>query len=1037
MTVRLVTRRSFLSAAGSTLAWPLAGGFDWSWQPSPAPTAARSIVVFDEPNFPIVDAGPLHAIAGAVSTASVAELADALRPGALLVWRHGSAFPADAWAAIARFLDGGGSLLHVSGEPFTRPVIGTAGAGRRVEPRTLACLQALKLNQSYRLDASRAEVTSITTERRARVLPDGAWIAALEPRFAQTQNVPSESGSPGARDALLRPLAFARRPHDDARFPFAAAAYAIDRLRGPFAGGRWTFWLASTPPTDDEWTWLLAEAARPPVDFRADPTFGCFHDGERPSLLLRAHRPGATDSLTVSCAVAIDGPGAPHRAQAATLTAGEHGAVRVDLPDAVAPGLYRISVDGGPLGRATTGFWIFDERLFASGGALTFDTYTMRRDGRPEPVVGTTTMSSTVHRDFLFEPNAAAWDDTFAELAALKINAIRTGLWSGWRKVSAEPGVVDEAVIRALEAFYLTARRHGLPVIFNLFAFAPEDFGATDPYLDPRALEGQRAFVSTLASRMAPARELIWDLINEPSFESPAHLWSLRPSGSTFERAGFTDWLAKRYQPGDAKASPTAWRDVVRRRWRLRPDEPIDVPRPDDFSDTWVMGARRPYRALDFALFAQDAFEGWIATMRAALRDGGSKGAVTVGQDEAGLGTSPSPLFHHAALDFTCMHTWWNDDALLWDGLVSKASGTPLLIGETGIMQRQLLSGDSVRSPEDFANLLSRKIGYAFASGAFGVVQWCYETNPFMDSDNEAAIGVKRVDGSVKPEHRVLADAAAFVADHRERFDGYVEPDVALIVPTAEQLSSRSLAAAATRASVRTCYEDLRIRLRAVADHRADRDLGQPKAILLPACRSVSDACWGAIVAAVERGATLICSGWFETDDAGLPAERLGVGRRSLRMVETAASYDGRGAAETLRFSGVTPESWYAADVPAPRRLSRGAGAIVHHPLPIEWADATPALAAFYRSALTAAGVTPLIVVDGDPVPGLMAVALPFRDAWLIVAVNESSGPRRLSIGRPGAVARVVLDVPAARSSFAWFKGSGIQVASLSAAAAS
>ena len=1002
-----ITRRSFLSAASSTLALPLVGRFDWSWQPPQTPTPARSIVVFDEPGFPIVDAGPLHTIAGAKSAASGVELTDALRPGALLVWRHGSAFPADAWTAISKFLDAGGSLLYVGGEPFTRPVTGD-GASRRVEPRTVAYLQALKLNQSYRLDASRAEVAPVAADRRSRTLPDGAWIAALEPRFAQTQNVPSESGSPGARDALLRPLAFARRSGDDARFPFAAAAYAIDRLRGPFAGGRWTLWLASAPPTDEEWTWLLAEAARPPIDFRADPTFGCFHEGERPSLILRAHRPGATEALTIPCAIAVDGPGAPHRALTATLTAGEHATVRVDLPDATAPGLYRVSVDGGPLGRATTGFWIFDEKLFASGSALTFDAYTMRRDGRPEPIVGTTTMSSTVHRDFLFEPNAAAWDDTFTELAALDINAIRTGLWSGWRKVSMEPNVIDESVVRAIEAFYLTARRHGLPVIFNVFAFAPEDFGATDPYLDPRALEGQRAFVSTLANRMAPARELIWDLINEPSFDSPDHLWSLRPSGSTFERTAFTDWLATRFQPKDAGAWPTAWRDVVRRRWRLRADESIDVPRPDDFSDAWVFGARHPYRALDFALFAQDAFEGWIAKMRAAIRDGGSNGAVTVGQDEAGLGTSPSPLFHHASLDFTCMHTWWNDDALLWDGLVSKASGTPLLIGETGIMQRQLLSGEAVRSPEDFANLLSRKIGYAFASGAFGVVQWCYETNPFIDSDNEAAIGLKRVDGSVKPEHRVLTDAAAFVARHKAGFDGYVEPEVALIVPTGELLSPRNLAAVATRAAVRASYEDLRIRLRAVADHRADRDLGQPKVILLPACRSVSDLCWRAIVAAVERGATLICSGWFETDDAGLPAERLGVGRRSLRMIEDA-----------FRFSGVTPESWYAADVSAPRRLPRGAGAIVHHPLPIEWADPTPALAAFYRSTLTTAGVSSPIVVDGDASPGVIVVPIQFKDACLIVAINESSRSERVSVGRPGSDARVTIDVPAARSTLA------------------
>ncbi len=495
----------------------------------------------------------------------------------------------------------------------------------------------------------------------------------------------------------------------------------------------------------------------------------------------------------MNCAIAVEGPGAPRRVPAVDLTVGEHGTARVALPGSFRPGLHRVTVDAGPLGRATTGFWVFDAALFASGGALTFDGYTLRRDGHPEPIVGTTTMSATVHRDFLFEPNAAAWDDGFGEIAALKLNAIRTGLWSGWRRITVDANVVDEGVLRALEAFYLTARTHGLPVIFTLFAFVPEDFGAGDPYFAQRALEGQRAFVSALARRMAPAREFIWDLINEPSFASPRDLWSLRPVRTPEERRAFRDWLAVRYQPPDG--APGAWQEVVRRRWRLLAGEAIDLPADDDFTDVWVMGTRRPYRALDYALFAQDRFERWIGDMRAAIRQGGSGGAITVGQDEAGLATSPAPLFHHAAVDFTSMHTWWNSDALLWDGLVAKGTGTPLLVSETGIMQRQHLSGEAVRSPDDFAAILSRKIGYAFASGAFGVIQWCYETNPFINSDNEAAIGLKRADGSVKPEHGVLAQAAAFVARNRARFDGYVAPEIAVVVPTAELLSPRSLAA--------------------------------------------------------------------------------------------------------------------------------------------------------------------------------------------------------------------------------------------------
>jgi hypothetical protein len=1007
-----ITRRAFLSTAStSSIMWPLVRGLDLAWQLPDTEPRRRPIVTFDEPGFPTVDAIALPAMPGARSATSVAELVDTLQPDAVLLWRHGSTFPAEAWKAIFSFLDNGGNLLYAGGEPWTRPVTGAAGT-RRVEPRTVAQLQALRLNQSYRVRLGTATLQRVAgANAGSRPLASDTWIAALEPRFTDTQDFPMEAGSPGARDALLRPLAYANASDGDPRFPAAAVAYAIDRLRGPFAGGRWVFWLASAPPKDDEWEWLLDEASRRPVDFRVGPTFGCFHEGEQPSLIVGAHRPRATEPLRTPCELVIDGPGGSRRTQKVDLHVTEHASMHVPLSGSFVPGLYRVTVEGGPLGRTTTGFWMFDQDLFTSGDALTFDEHTLRRNGRPEPVVGTTTMSASVHRDFLFEPNAAVWDDTFAELASLRINIVRTGLWSGWRRISVDANVVDESFVRALEAYYLTARKHGVPVVFNVFAFVPEDFGSGDPYFDPRALEAQRAFFSALARRMAPAREFIWDLINEPSFASPRNLWTLRPVGSDYERRAFVAWLAARYQPAEGRAEGL-WQDVVRRRWRLRPDEKIDLPSEEDFADTYLRGARRPYRALDYALFAQDAFEKWIGEMTSAIRAGGSQTAITVGQDENGLRTSPGPLFHHRSVDFTSMHTWWNNDALLWDGVLAKPGGKPLLVSETGIMQRERLSGEAVRSPGDFAALLSKKIGYAFAAHAFGVIQWCYETNPFMNSDNEVAIGLKRVDGSAKPEHGVLAAAAAFIARNRSRFDGYVAPDVTLVVPTADQLSPRSLSAAATRATVRAFYEELQIPLCCVVEHRAARDLGQPRVIVLPACRSVSEDAWQAIVAAVNKGATLICSGSFESDDAGLPAERLGVASRLLHMVENVPAWEGV-PATAFRFGGTIPESVDAAVLSAPRRIQHGAGAIVHHPLPIEWAEPTASIAHFYRAAMTRTKVVPRVELVAGANPGVLVVTVPFRDAWLLVAVNESARAHKVVARRPGAAARVTFEVAA------------------------
>ncbi len=1008
---RRVTRRDFLiQASRAPAAWPLVApalsplslaAFGPRATPGRQPSRAP-LVTFDEPGFPVVGAPAPPEISGAVRAATVASLAKALGPEAVLVWRHGAAFPADAWPSILRFLEAGGSVLHLGSEPFTRPVTGALGM-RRVEPRTVAYLAALRLNQSYAIDLEDATLHGVGTSGLAtRALGAGTRAFALEPRFTDAVDFPAEAGSPGAREAIVHPLAHVVRSGRERDAPPAAAAYAIDRLGGRFAGGRWVLWLLSSGPTSDELERLLAVASQPPIDVRLDPSFGCFHGGEQPSTVVRLHRPRARETTRLEGTVSLqDRPPIP-----IALDVAETGTMRVDLPADLPPGLHRVTLDLASIGRTETGFWIFDPDLFASGDRLSFDSYTLRRNDRPDPVVGTTVMSATVHRNFLFEPNAAVWDDTFAGVASADMNVVRTGFWAGWRRIADERGAVDEGVVRALEAFYLTARAHGLPVIFNLFAFTPEVFGGADPYFDPTALAGQRALVASLARRMAPARELVWDLINEPSFASPEKLWSLRPSGSAHERRAFLAWLEAR-EPGGG------WEDAVRRRWRLRADEPIDLPKDTDFQDTYLPGERHPYRALDYALFAQDAFERWIGEMTRAIRDAGSDAPITVGQDEAGLATSPGPLFHHRALDFTSIHTWWANDALLWDGLMAKPSGAPLLVSETGIMQRARSSGEAVRDPGGFADLLSRKIGYAFAAGAFGVVEWIYDVNPYIASDNEAAIGLRRVDGSFKPELDVLADVARFVRRNRDRFDGLEEPAVALLVPTADQLSPRNTAQAATRAAVRALYETVGIRVRAVPDHRAARDLGRPHAIVLPACRGVSTEGWTALIAAVEDGATLVASGWFETDDAGLPADRLGATRRPLNQIEETTGPDGEPA--VFRFAGTLPESWYAA-VGAPRRIARGRGAIVHHPLPIEWADPTPSLAAHYRAAIEAAGVRPPVAVEPDG-PGVTLVTLPFRRDWLLVAVNESGAPRRLRLSRPGRPETLTIGVPPARAS--------------------
>ncbi len=968
-----------------------------------APALVQILVLFAEPGFPAIDVSKdLIQIPGAVVATSVAQLDEALKPGRVLVWRHGSAFPADAWPALIRFLEQGGSLLYLGGEPFTRPVTGPPGK-RAVQPRTVSMLKELRLNQCYRLEVGGATLRHAGGGVPDRTLGDDARASILEPRFTDSKLFENEDGSWGPREAVLRPLSHLYRRGADERFPCAAGSYAIDRLSDRFAGGRWVFHLISTPPTEAELASLLSQAARPAADFRVDPTLGCYHEGETPAVTLSIHVPVAIGEVAFSAAVEVRHPdGRRTTVDAGELRGMQRASAVVRLEGATTPGLYRVTATIEGVEPVETGFWVFDRTLFESGGELSFDGYTLRRDGEPEPVVGTTVMSETVHRDFLFEPNAAVWDDTFAELASLNINLVRTGMWGGYRKICRDGGV-DEAWLRALEAYYLSARKHGVPVLFTFFAFIPEAYGGMSPYFDPASLATQRAYLAGVASRFAGAKEMLWDLINEPSFASAHKLWTCKPNEDAFETEAFRSWLQGRYG-GGTEAGRADWESRVRARWRLLPDEPIGVPTDDDFVDVHLLGDRRPYRARDFVHFAQDAFAAWAADMSRAIRGAGSPTAITVGQDEGGLYDRPHPLLHHHVLDYTSIHTWWTNDGLLWDGVMAKAPGKPLLASETGIMGRELLSGESQRGETARAELLSRKIAYAFAAGAFGSVQWCYEVNPYMDLDNEVAIGLKRVDGSYKPEHRVMRDFAAFVARNAHRFelaadDPLALPQVVLVLPSGDHFPPRGMQSKGTRRIVQVVMEELGVPLQVVSEYRTRTDLGKPKLIILPSCRGISEGAWRDIVAAVEGGATLHCSGWFETDDANLPAGRLGGGRRALSHAETISTREHARRPAVLRFPLDATQSWYAADHGAmPRIVRQGAGQIRHFALPIDWAEPHIRQARHYAESLDAANVG-----RPDPTPcqqhaGVLVRAVRMRDVDLVVAINETPIGRRVPL---------------------------------------
>ena len=109
---------------------------------SAAPLHAK-VVVFSEPGFPIVDSQPVSAatLTAALGPDTIFAGIDALAKGgalheaSLLVLPYGSAVPTEAWPSIEAYLNAGGNLLVIGGQPLHVPVSGHAGGFTQGDPQ--------------------------------------------------------------------------------------------------------------------------------------------------------------------------------------------------------------------------------------------------------------------------------------------------------------------------------------------------------------------------------------------------------------------------------------------------------------------------------------------------------------------------------------------------------------------------------------------------------------------------------------------------------------------------------------------------------------------------------------------------------------------------------------------------------------------------------------------------------------------------------------------------------------------------------------
>jgi hypothetical protein len=931
-----------------------------------AQSAATTTVIFWEEGFPASDTrAPDRAALAALPNsrfANAQELTTVLASPdtRLLVMPFGSAFPEASWPAIYSYLQRGGNLLALGGRPFSRAAYRECDANsvctwKLRYPRN-AWSKALYINDYSETPGSKGLQQQPNEDLPEVHLPAIAWKRSWSPTVRMSaEGLYARIGTAGTIDMRLDPLVWGV----DGSRKLAAPVIELDHVKNNFVGGRWVMVPAELEsPLSAQLLMTLAQRALEGAqELVVQPVTALFLPGETPSFEVLVNRFGArpaTLRLELTDAAENRSP----VTQSFPLDIAQYPfIVSVQTPVPPQGGLHTVTarfLEGGTLvAQYRTGYWVRDEKQLHSGPTVTLNQNFFLADSKPLPVVGTTYMASNVQRQFLMQPNPFVWDRDFAHMHDNGINMIRTGLWTAWDQVMKEPGIVQESALRNLEAFLMTARRYSIPVQFTFFAFIPDNFGGANPYLDPEAVRRQQDYMTAIVSRFKDVPWLMWDLINEPSFDKTAHLWVTRANGDRFESLRWNDYLSKTHGTNDAVAN--AWNMTTLPSPMPAPDEP-------DFSPGSVYRGGHPLSAHDFYMFAQQQFVEWAQTMRQTIRATGSKQLITVGQDEGGGTDRLNPSYWVDAVDFTTNHSWWLNDALLWDSLVAKQPGKPLLIQETGLQNDFQIDDSWRRSPDNQAYTLERKCALALATSA-GVIDWLWNVNAYMTEDVEVTIGVVRPDFTEKAETAVMHGLAKFANTNREAFRAPEQPLVAIVLGQNLQFSPLNPAAvAAQQKAVRVLHNYLHVPAYAIAQNQLAH-LGQPKLAILPSPHVLDDDAWKLLLAYASQGGTLLVTGSFDRDaywrytsrlkDLGVDSQVLPLNFRQGSMTidgkSVPVSFDQQAFVDELRFSDQS--GW--------KELTVGKGKLLIASYPVELGEGNEATVAVYAAALRRAGVEP------------------------------------------------------------------------------
>jgi hypothetical protein len=962
---------------------------------SSSPMFAK-VVVFQESGFPTIDSQKVSTsvLQDALGTdamfAGMSELNenDALHGADLLVLPYGSAVPVGAWPAIEAYLKTGGNLLMIGGQPLHVPVDGKGGVFTPESPQDRLG-RVLDFRHTYAVPVGGA--ATFAWREGYAFLPKIALRAqqffTVEGRLNGLGYMQTEDGT-----RLAAPVIVADHLGGNAMFGSRVVALDFNPVPG--------YWESA-----DGIALIKAAAAyaqRGATQFWVEAQYATLRPGEVPQLTVRFNQPKSGDNASGEAAVAlIDGGGKTIESAHVPLQGGKV-TFAVPFTKSLPVGSYTVRATYSRMGKPEefydNGLQVEDATALETGPALGVNKDFLTLGGEPFLPVGTNYFTTEENGwDFSGPRNALVWENDFADMERHGVSFVRTGVWmSNAKFVEPLTGAANERFLRNLEAYLAAAQRHHVAINFTFFAFAPRagemprrsssgpEPAPANPYLDVATVRAEQDYVLSIVNRFKHVPWLSYDLINEPSFSNPRRVFHGNvPNGDAAELTAWHEWLRAKYQTINALAEA----------WAADPMQLggfDSVPLPEDADMVYTRyGNPQEVRALDYNLFAQDMFSDWVKSMITAIHSAGSTQLVDIGQDEGGVTDRLLNRFYASSgVSFTTNHTYWQDDALLWDSIAAKSPGMPNITGETGYQPVWAPDGSWRYDELTGSALQERKWALGFAAGSSGAMQW--------DWAREVDFGIQRSDGSAKIWESMMRSLGQFAKQAAPHATGFQLPSIAIVLPQSLQMSVYNAeGVAAQQAAVRVLYNYNRATAYAVGEYQIGT-LGSPKLIILPSAYGLTETAWDAIQQRVRDGAVLLISGPFamdahlhETDRAA----QAGLDYVPEPLELRDETFEWAGDPLHLSYGGLKTTMLSRATLPGNKdwqEVNLGKGRILFSALPLELNDHLEAVAAVYGYAMKAAGIRPTYTTKVHD-PGMLICPTQLADATLYVLSSETN----------------------------------------------